>query len=129
MGKLLKVLLVSILCAILFGGLLLGSEINPKEIGASKYYVQINKDGNKEYDGKYNGEDVYTYRYNNIKAYNSKGEKIEVKFFADKNLRKEAFLLVKVKDIKDNKENDILSYEEVKQSELPKKVKESFNVK
>lgn len=128
MGKLLKFFLVSILCVIFFGGLLFGSKINLKEIGTSKYYVQINKDGNKEYDGKYNGEDIYSYKYNNVKDYNSKGKKIDVKFFADKNLRKKAFLLVKVKDVKDNEENDIISYEEVKQSELPKKVKEGFNI-
>ncbi|ASL62543.1 hypothetical protein FORC47_p191 (plasmid) [Bacillus cereus] len=54
-------------------------------------------------------------------------KKKELKFNTQKNLRKEAFLRVYYSDKK--VEEDVLGWEEVKQDEIPVKVKEKLAVK
>ena len=128
MKRISKFILVALFGAITVGAFA-GCSDRLNEIGSDKYYVQITKDGDRQYEGKYNGKDVYDYYYKDIKAYNKNGDEIKVKFSAEKNLRKNAFLKVKVKDLKKDENNDILSYEEVQRDDLPDKVKEKLNVK
>lgn len=101
---------------------------NIKEIGSDKYYVQILKDGDEKTEFFDNMGKVAFYEYNNIDAYNKKGKKIQVSFEASKNLRKGAFLEVRVRNPKFEESNSILSYKEVKENELPKLVKEKLNI-
>lgn len=97
---------------------------NIKAIGSDKYYIQVLEDGfpNKS------GQEITFYEYNNLNAYNKKGEQIQVSFGASKNLRKGAFLEVRVRHPKADEINQILSYEEVQENELPKMVKEKLNI-
>lgn len=57
----------------------------------------------------------YTYK---LVGYNKEGKESELEFFAQKNLRKDAFLLVYYSE-----EKGIKSWEEVKKDKLPSNVK------
>lgn len=90
-----------------------------REIGTEKYYLKITQDGEKEA-----GDENYLYK--NIPAYNKDGEKILVDFFAidGKQLQKNAYLKVSVKNPSNEHNNEIKGYREINESDLPSKVKE-----
>lgn len=96
---------------------------NIKAIGSDKYYIQVLEDGLPDNSSK----EMTFYKYNNLSAYNEKGEKIQVSFESSKNLRKGAFLELRVRHPKSDEINEIVSYEEVQENELPKLVKEKLN--
>lgn len=121
-----KIILVATLCFVAVGITGCGSL---KDVGSDKYYLQVSVDGNKKFAFKDGEEDVYRYEYRDIKAYDESGNEIKVVFTADKNLRKGAFLEVRVRDSKSNELNSILSYKEVQVDELPSLAKEKLNVK
>ncbi|HHD2754372.1 TPA: YxeA family protein [Clostridium perfringens] len=121
-----KIILVATLCFVAVGITGCGSL---KDVGSDKYYLQVSVDGNKKFAFKDGEEDVYRYEYRDIKAYDESGNEIKVVFTADKNLRKGAFLEVRVRDPKSNELNSILSYKEVQVDELPSLAKEKLNVK
>ncbi|MFB5545234.1 MULTISPECIES: YxeA family protein [Bacillus cereus group] len=114
------ILLLSILTV--FSSMLVGCNLN--RIGTEKYYVQITVDGKEEVakssDGKIMGKN-YTYK---LVGFDKEGKEKELEFFAQKNLRKDAFLLVYYSE-----EKGVKSWEEVKKDDLPAKVKEKLNVK
>nr|WP_276561347.1 YxeA family protein [Bacillus paramycoides] len=114
------ILLLSIL--IVFTSMLVGCNLN--RIGTEKYYVQINVDGKEEVakssDGEIMGKN-YTYK---LVGFDKEGKEKELEFSAQKNLRKDASLLVYYSE-----EKGVKSWEEVKKDELPPKVKEKLNVK
>ncbi|HHQ2899419.1 TPA: YxeA family protein [Bacillus cereus] len=94
-----------------------------KRIGTEKYYVQINMNGNEvihEVDG---GEKLKRFEYE-LKGFNEDGEEKKLKFDAEKNLRKEAFLRVHY-----SKEKGVKTWEEVKKEEIPKKAREKLEKK
>lgn len=90
--------------------------IDFNRINTSEYYVQITQDGvvteSKASDGK-----IYKdYNYS-LEGINKEGEKKTLDFFAQKNLRKDAYLKVYVKD------SGVSSYDEVQYDDLPEKAK------
>lgn len=103
-----------------------------KEINTDKYYLKVPDKCTKK-------EDIYIednktkkdilYSYNNVAAYDEDGKKVEVKFFANKKLRTNAYLRVSIKDPKDNEENEIIAYNEVKEDQLSSIVKEKLSSK
>ncbi|PFF60125.1 YxeA family protein [Bacillus thuringiensis] len=114
------ILLLSFLT--LFSSMLVGCNLN--RIGTEKYYVQITVDGKEEVaksiDGKVTGK---KYKYILVGLDKESKEK-KLEFFAQKNLRKDAFLLVCYSE-----EKGVKSWEEVKKGDLPTKVKEKLSVK
>ncbi|WP_010308748.1 YxeA family protein [Kurthia senegalensis] len=91
--------------------------IDFNRMNTSEYYVKITQDGivteSKSSDGK-----IYKdYNYS-LEGINEDGKKKTLDFFAQKNLRKGAYLKMYVK------EKGVSSYDEVKFDELPKKAQE-----
>lgn len=92
-------------------------------IGTEEYYVQINMNGNEvihEVDG---GEKFKRFEYE-LEGFNEDGEEKKLKFDAEGNLRKEAFLRVHY-----SKEKGVKAWEEVKKEEIPKKAREKLKKK
>ncbi|MGL4337703.1 MAG: YxeA family protein [Turicibacter sp.] len=117
-------LAVGLVCLLGIGILGLGmSDIDIKDLMYEDYYVQITADGDDVAE-----RENWNYFYE-LPAYNKKGKELQVEFYADKNLRKDAYLRVQVIDQSDTESNGIHSYEEVSESELPSKVKEKFSIK
>lgn len=73
-----------------------------------------------------NGEISKRFNYNLI-VFDKDGKEKELEFNTQKNLRKEAFLRVYYSDKK--VEEDVSGWEEVKQDEIPAKVKEKLAAK
>lgn len=116
---------------LLFSVLLSGCSLSEmkQKWNTEKMYVQIKKDAKIETVRADNGETFTNYTYT-LQAYDKEGKEKTVSFFATKNLRKDAFLLLYVKDDKDKDGNyNIGMYEEVKKEEIPEKAKEKLNVK
>ncbi|MDQ0149619.1 YxeA family protein [Eubacterium multiforme] len=99
------------------------------KIGTEKYYVKIVKGGEREKSNSNDGKISYYYTYTNIQAYDKEGKKILVNIntIEDKEIRKDAYLQVDVKNPSDKETNEIKGYEEVKQSEIPEKAKKELN--
>ncbi|PEI85522.1 nitroreductase [Bacillus pseudomycoides] len=73
-----------------------------------------------------NGETSKRFNYN-LTGFDKDGKEKELEFNTQKNLRKEAFLRVYYSDKK--VEEDVSGWEEVKQDEIPAKVKEKLAAK
>lgn len=115
---------IAVICLLSVGILGLGmADIDIKDLMYEDYYVQITEDGDKIAELEY-----WNYFYE-LPAYNKKGKEIKVEFYADKNLRKGAYLRLQVIGNSHTESNGIHSYEEVTISELPVKVKEKWSIK
>lgn len=85
-----------------------------ERFGTSEYFVQINTDGKLE-----PSRDLWPYYYE-TNAYNKDGDEIKVRFYAEKNLRKGAYLSLAVLGDKDKNDiHDIRLYEEVNPNQVP----------
>lgn len=112
-----------IICSILgiflvaFISLMVIAKINPslmERFRTSEYFVQINTDGKLE-----PSRDLWPYYYE-TNAYNKDGDEIKVRFYAEKNLRKGAYLSLAVLGDKDKNDiHDIRLYEEVNPNQVP----------
>lgn len=119
-----------IICSILgifivaFISLIIIVKINPSFIerfGTSEYFVQINTNGRLDPDRK-----LWPYYYEST-AYNKDGNETKVKFYAEKKLRKGAYLSLAVIGDPDNNDiHDIRLYEEVKPNQVPSKAKNAL---
>ncbi|WP_152658112.1 YxeA family protein [Oceanobacillus sp. CFH 90083] len=86
--------------------------------GKDHVYVEIDEPAYTEEDRLDTGEVMTTYWYEQP-AYTEDGEEIEVTFSAQKELRQGAYLMLYV-----NKDNEVSSYDEVAEEELPAAVEE-----
>lgn len=116
MKKFLAVVLVAVL--LIGGG---GFAWYKMAYGGNHYYVKITDDGQKLEEKSDSGEKFIRYDYF-LKASNKEGEVKNIEFKADHNLRKTAYL-----DVTLNSHKGVTSWEEVKESELPKKAKAVLN--
>jgi uncharacterized protein (TIGR01655 family) len=91
-------------------------------MGKDQYYVQITTNGTEKI-AKVDNEKFISYEYN-LPGFDKDGNEKEMQFRADKNLRSEAFLRIYYSDKK-----GVTSWEEVKEDELPAKVKDKLDVK
>ncbi|AQY39117.1 YxeA family protein [Bacillus thuringiensis] len=105
-----------------FVSLLVGCD-SIKRMGKDQYYVQITTDGieKTEKDSENNTFKYYEYK---LPGFDKEGKEKQLEFTADKNLRKKAFLRVHHSNKK-----GVVAWEEVKNEELPAKVKEKLGVK
>lgn len=83
--------------------------------GGTAYYVQINKNGKEEEKITSESSAKYKQYAYDIDSYQKDGKVKRVDFNTDHNLRKEAYLKLKV-----NPTKGVISWEEVKKSEVPK---------
>ncbi|WP_040978037.1 YxeA family protein [Oceanobacillus jeddahense] len=88
--------------------------------GKDNVYVQIDESAYTEEEKLDNGEVMKTYWYEQP-AYTEDGEEIHVEFSAQKELRQGAYLMLYV-----NKDNEVSSYDEVSEAELPDAVEEAL---
>ncbi|TKI56775.1 YxeA family protein [Brevibacillus antibioticus] len=116
------IIVLSVILALIIGAVLLLQNVNFNRLGADEYYVQINKEGKKNEVTLDSGEKFVSYDYT-LQAYNANGEEKTLSFMAMKELRKDAYLCVFVKE-----EKRVTSYQEVKVDELPDKAKEKLAI-
>ncbi|MGE6377786.1 YxeA family protein [Peribacillus muralis] len=111
---------VGIIFLIGVAGVFALTKIDFNRMNADHYYVQITEDGT-QHDTKLGDGSVMTSYSYRLKAANADGETEALEFTAQKNLRKDAYLKVYVKD-----EDEVSSYDEVKFEEIPKKAQEKL---
>ncbi|PGB14870.1 hypothetical protein COM54_11530 [Bacillus toyonensis] len=105
-----------------FASVLVGGDINRMDKG--KYYVLITISG-KEGVSKFMDDEVMGKEYEyTLMSFDKEGKEKELEFTAQKNLHKEAFLLVYHSDKK-----DVAAWEEVKAYGLLTKAKENISMK
>ncbi|WP_080872095.1 YxeA family protein [Oceanobacillus timonensis] len=88
--------------------------------GKDNVYIQVDEPASTEEDKMDTGEIATTYWYEQP-AYTEDGEEIEVTFSAQKDLRQGAYLMLYVND-----DNEVSSYDEVSEEELPAAVEEAL---
>ncbi|MEG0449792.1 MAG: YxeA family protein [Lysinibacillus sp.] len=89
-------------------------------INKDTYYVQVTTDGELEEYKLDTGEIAETYWYE-LSSYDERGKEQTLKFSANKNLRKDAYLKLYVKGGK-----EVSSYDEVQFDDIPSKAQEQF---
>ncbi|WP_285768769.1 YxeA family protein [Peribacillus sp. SI8-4] len=96
------------------------TKIDFNRMNADHYYVQITEDGTKHEQKVEDGSLMTSYSYR-LDGTNAEGKTKPLEFTAQKNLRKDAYLKVYVKD-----EDKVSSYDEVKFEEIPKKAQDKL---
>ncbi|MEG0474058.1 MAG: YxeA family protein, partial [Solibacillus sp.] len=104
-----------VVIAILVGGLFFMQNVNLNRIGTDEYYTIISGEGNKIEDKMNDGTLYVKYEYE-LPAFDKEGNQKTLTFTANKQLRKNAYLLLFVKD-----EKGVTSYQEVTAEEIPDK--------
>lgn len=112
-----KAFLITIITVLvlLFGSVLLLQNVNLNRLGTDQYYVQVGK-GVKMEDKADDGMTYVYYQYT-LNGFDKDGKEKNVKFTANKELRKDAYLRVYLKGGKAS------SYQEVQAQELPEPAK------
>ncbi|BFH64597.1 YxeA family protein [Paenibacillus azoreducens] len=108
-----------IILALLIGFIVFIQNVNINRLGADHYYVQIQDGGKKMEDKTDSGEIYVNYEYT-MKGFDEEGKEKTFTFTANKELRKQAYLRVYLKDDK------VSSYQEVQANELPEKTKQKL---
>ncbi|MEC0243603.1 YxeA family protein [Paenibacillus dokdonensis] len=107
---------VTAMIALMIGVIFFLQNVNFKRIGTEKYYVQI-QEGKKTAGRADSGEKIKYYEYG-LRGFDENGQEKTLSFTANKDLRKDAFLCLYVKN------NGVVSYQEVSDGELPDQAKE-----
>lgn len=110
-----------VVLVIIIGFVLFIQNVNINRLGAEQYYVQI-QDG-KQMEDKTDDGKKYTYYEYTQEGFDKSGKEQTLTFTATRELRKDAYLRVYVKDKK------VGSYQEVQASELPEKAKQKLEAK
>ncbi|WP_413375917.1 YxeA family protein [Alkalihalobacillus sp. 1P02AB] len=119
MKKLMGILLIG--AGLFVGIILVLANVDFNRLGKENAYVQITTADSVEETKLDSGEIMKHYLYK-LPAYNEKGEMIEVEFFAAKELRIDAYLMLYLK-----KGDQVTSYDEVQLNEIPERVKVKLN--
>lgn len=114
MMKKIGIFIIAIM-VVLIGFVIFIQNVNINRLGTDEYYVQISNSVNKTEDKTDSGQVYVQYEYQ-LSAFDKSGNKKEFTFTASKELRKDAYLMLFVKD-----EKGVTSYEEVKKADIPKK--------
>ncbi|ATP40435.1 hypothetical protein CSE16_10465 [Solibacillus sp. R5-41] len=109
------IIVVGIVLVILIGSLFFIQNVNINRFGTDEYYTTIIGDGNKMEDKMDDGSILVRYEYD-LPAYDKDSNQKTLTFTANKQLRKNAYLLLFVKDGK-----GVTSYKEVTAEEIPEK--------
>ncbi|MEN1966502.1 YxeA family protein [Lentibacillus sp. N15] len=102
-----------IVCMVLSIGLLTACSPQPiKTIGSSKYYVQIQDNGEE-----YTEQDNTRYKYK-LQGFNEDGEGKKFTFTANHQLKQDAYLRIY------SKKDEVITYEEVDYDDIPKEAQQ-----
>lgn len=112
MKKIFGVLVLLVVAGIVAGVVVLKT-IDINRIGKSNLYVEVIEPTEVKEDKLNSGEIVEGYWYEQ-KAFDTKGNEVDIEFSALKELRKGAYLKLYVK-----KDNTVTSYDEVKWGDIP----------
>lgn len=112
MKKIFGVLVLLVVAGIVAGVVVLKT-IDINRIGKSNLYVEVIEPTEVKEDKLKSGEIVKGYWYEQ-KAFDTKGNEVDIEFSALKELRKGAYLKLYVK-----KDNTVTSYDEVKWGDIP----------
>ncbi|KWW15463.1 MULTISPECIES: YxeA family protein [Peribacillus] len=113
-------MIVGILFILGAAGVFALTKLDFNRMNADNYYLQITEDGTQHEHKLDDGSVMTSYSYK-LEATNADGETETLEFTAQKNLRKDAYLKVYVKD-----EDQVSSYDEVTFEEIPKKAQEKL---
>ncbi|MGL5480123.1 MAG: DUF1093 domain-containing protein [Clostridium sp.] len=108
-----------------------GCSIKLREIGTEKYYVKIVESGEKKEDVILKDDKKvigYYYEYSNVPAYDENGKKILVTIdtLGDKEIRKDSYLKVYVKEPSVESINEIQGFDQVDVLKIPEKAKNAL---
>ncbi|MGO2082490.1 YxeA family protein [Vagococcus sp.] len=116
-----KILLGLLLAFIFIGGPSYWYYIN---YSTTPYYTKINQPGKRHYDTVDGNENkkLYSYEYQ-LDSFDHEGNLKKVTFnsFGDRELRKNAYLKIKL-----NSKKGVMSWEEIQENELPQKASEQL---
>ncbi|WP_433959562.1 YxeA family protein [Cytobacillus horneckiae] len=112
--------ILGILGVLLVGAIVIFATVDFNRFGKEKAYVQITDTASVEETKLDSGEMVKRYWYK-LPAYKENGDRIEVEFSGAKELRKDAYLMLYIKNGK-----EVTSYDEVQLKEIPQKAKEKL---
>lgn len=104
---------IGVLILLVVVGTVLLKTIDINRIGKSNLYVEVIEPTEVKEDKLNSGEIVKSYWYEQ-KAFDTKGNEVDIEFSAIKELRKGAYLKLYVK-----KNNTVTSYDEVKWGDIP----------
>ena len=104
---------IGVLILLVVVGTVLLRTIDINRIGKSNLYVEVIEPTEVKEDILNSGEIVKNYLYEQ-KAFDTKGNEVDIEFFGLKELRKGAYLKLYVK-----KDNTVSSYDEVKWGDIP----------
>lgn len=104
---------IGVLILLVVVGTVLLKTIDINRIGKSNLYVEVIEPTEVKEDKLNSGEIVKSYWYEQ-KAFDTKGNEVDIEFSAIKELRKGAYLKLYVK-----KDNTVTSYDEVKWGDIP----------
>ncbi|GGA49373.1 MULTISPECIES: YxeA family protein [Psychrobacillus] len=113
-------IVVGILFALGVVGVFAITKIDFNRMNADNYYLQITEDGIPHDYKLDDGSVMTTYSYQ-LDATNADGKTIPLKFTAQKNLRKDAYLKMYVK-----KDDQVSSYDEVELEDIPNKAQKQL---
>jgi len=111
---------LGILGVLLLGAIVIFATVDFNRFWKDKAYVQITDVASVEETKIDTGEIMKLYWYK-LPAYKENGDMIEVEFSGAKELRKDAYLMLYVKD-----GNEVTSYDEVQLNDIPQKAKEKL---
>lgn len=115
-----KIIGVIVAIAVIVGGLVILQNVNFNRLGADQYYTQIIGEGKILKNKDNNGVTYVSYEYN-LPGVNKDGQEKALTFTAQKQLRKNAYLTLFVKEDK-----GVTSYQEVSKEDIPQKASEKL---
>ncbi|UGB30698.1 YxeA family protein [Metabacillus sp. B2-18] len=111
---------LGLLGVLLVGVIVIFATVDFNRFGKDKAYVHITEAASVKEEKLDSGEILKRYWYK-LPAYRENGDMTEVEFSAAKELRKDAYLMMYIKD-----GNEVTSYDEVQLNEIPQKAKEKL---
>ncbi|MBM7609815.1 uncharacterized protein (TIGR01655 family) [Lysinibacillus composti] len=109
-----------LLGVLLVSAIVILATVDFNRFGKDTVYVQISDVASVKETKLDSGEMIKRYWYK-LPAYNENGNLTEVEFSAAKELRKNAYLMLYIKD-----GNEVTSYDEVQLTDIPQKAKEKL---
>ena len=113
-------IVVGVLFALGIVGIFAITKLDFNRMNADNYYLQITEDGIPHDYKLDDGSVMTTYSYQ-LNATNADGQTIPLEFTAQKNLRKDAYLKMYVKE-----GDQVSSYDEVKLEDIPQKAQKQL---
>lgn len=114
-------ILFGLLLGVVIAGLVVLATVDFNRLAKDHVYVHITEDGVEERFVASDGAVYMSYWYEQS-AFDKDGNEVSVKFSAQKNLRKDAYLMLYMKN-----GSEVTSYDEVQYEDLPAEVKAQFN--